>query len=126
MTRVGTAGAGRGVGAGPVHDPRQGGQPDLGGSGLSGALDRFQHAHLTLLFAVLFAAPQESGSGGDQAAGLLGGQFGDPVGQCAQRFLLVGLALEPPFSPPAAGLARLGRRAGGPTRDVHSTSLISM
>jgi hypothetical protein len=122
MTRVGTVGAGRGVGAGPVHDPREGGQPDLGGSGLSGALDRLQHAHPT----VLFAEPQESGSGGDQTAGLLGGQFGDLVGQRAQRFLLVRLALEPPFSPPAAGLARLGRRAGGPTRAVHSTSLISM
>lgn len=126
MTRVGTAGAGRGVGAGPVQDPGEGGQPDLGGSGLSGPLDRLQHAHPTVLFAVLFAEPQESGSGGDQTAGLLGGQFGDLVGQRAQRFLLVRLTLEPPFSPPAAGLARLGRRAGGPTRAVHSTSLISM
>ena len=115
---VGAAGAGRGVGAGPVHHPNHRGQPDLGGRTLRGAFDRLQDSPATVLAVVL----NESGRGVHQSAGLLRSQLGDPVRQDGQRLLTV----EPLFPrQEQRGRRAGGRRPGGPTRALHSCSLIS-
>lgn len=112
---VGTLCLAGGVLAGPVDHPGHRGQPDPGRGALRRPLDRLQHPCLPL-------AGQPRG-GVDQGTSLSRGDLGDPVGQRSQG-VVVGLAVEPPFSPRVVA-GRLRMPATGPTRARHNASLIS-
>lgn len=100
----------------PTPEPRLLADLGLSGRVLGGTLDRLQHP--------LLATLDQPRGGVDQPTGLLGSQFGDPVGQHVQRLGVLRLALEPPFSPADAGWTGLARR-GGPSRALHNASLTS-